>query len=167
MAYFPFMPEGLIPITVGPPGLGNTAITEYINISEAQAVWIDCFTTIAGATDTICTPRKAYAAAGTGTAVLGHNVPIWAGYAAAGAALTLTRQTDAANYTTAAAAGVHRVIFQIFPQSLGWEATVPSLGEYKYLSCTMVGEAADYQSVTIWVLPRYISDSVATTRYIV
>ena len=164
---YPFIPEGLIPIPVGGPSLGNTAVTEWINVSEAEMVWIFCNSTNAAATDNVITPLKAYAAAGTGSAVLGFNVPIYAGNAVAGAALTLTRQTDAANYTTAAAAGVHIVIFQIDPSALGWEATVPSLGEYKYLSCTCVGAVGDYQTVTAWVKPRYQSDTIATTRWIV
>jgi hypothetical protein len=164
---YPFIPEGLIPLTVGEPRLGNNAIVEWVNISEAEMVWIDCFATVAAAAAVVCTPRKAYAAAGTGTAVLGFNVPIWAGLHAQGAALTLTRQTDAANYTTAATAGIHRVIFQIETSALGWEATVPSLGEYKYMSCTVAGLVADYVSCTFWVKPRYQSDTVASTRWIV
>ena len=163
----PFIPEKIFPIVVGSPRLGNTATTEYINVSEAQGLWIVVQATHAGATDTVCTPLKAYAAAGTGSAVLGFNVPIWAGYAAAGAALTLTRQTDAANYTTTAAAGCHIVIFMIDTAALGRETTVPSLGPYNYMSCTAVGEAADYLSVTFWVMPRYASDEIASTRWIV
>ena len=158
-----FIPEGLIPVPLAPPALGNTGITEWINVSEAQMVWLDCFMTVAGATITQCVPAKAYDAAGTGTAVLGFNTPIWAGYAAAGAALTLTRQTDAANYSAAAAAGVHRVIFMIEPAALGKHAT---LGQYNWLSIGMAGEAADYQSCTCWVLPRYQSDEIVTTRWI-
>jgi hypothetical protein len=166
MGFYPYIPEGLIPVPLAPPALGNTGITEWINVSEAQMVWLDCFMTVAGATITQCVPAKAYAAAGTGTAVLGFNTPIWAGYAAAGAALTLTRQTDAANYSAAAAAGVHRVIFMIDPAALGKEASTPSLGPYNYLSIGMAGEAADYQSCTCWVLPRYQSDEIVTTRWI-
>jgi len=160
----PFMPEGLIPLTVGEPRLGNSAITEYVNVSEAEMVWIDCYITAAAATSTVCTPLKAYAAAGTGSAVLGFNCPIWAGTHVAGAALTLARQTDAANFSTAATAGVHRVIFQIDPAALGKHAT---LGDYKYMSCTVTGLVADYVACTFWVKPRYQSDTIATTRWIV
>jgi len=161
------IPENLIPIPVGSPRLGNTAITEYINVSEAQEVYIVILSTNTAAPDPACTPLKAYAAAGTGSAALGFNVPIYAGVAVAGAALTLTRQTDAANYTTDATAGVHEVIFKIDPTALGWEATVPSLGEYKYLSCTVDGDVADYVACTFYVVPRYQSDTIATTRWIV
>jgi hypothetical protein len=164
---YPFMPEGLIPLTVGEPRLGNSAITEYVNVSEAEMVWIDCFATVAAAAAIVCTPLKAYAAAGTGSAVLGFNCPIWAGTAVAGAALTLTQQTDAANYTTAATAGVHRVIFQIDPAALGKEASTPSLGDYKYMSCTVTGLVADYVACTFWVKPRYANDDPASTRWIV
>jgi hypothetical protein len=161
------IPEGLIPIPVGSPRLGNTAITEYINVSEAQEVYIVVLSTNAAATDTVITPLKAYAAAGTGGTAITTAVPIYAGVAVAGAALTLTRQTDAVNYTTAATAGVHEVIFKIDPSTLGWEATVPSLGEYKYLSCTVGGDVADYMACTFYVVPRYQSDTIATTRWIV
>ena len=164
---YPFIPEGLIPLTVGEPRLGDNAIIEYVNVSEAQAVWIDCYATVAAAAAIVCTPLKAYAAAGTGAAVLGFNAPIWAGTAVAGAALTLERIADAANYTTAALAGVHRVIFQIETSGLGWEASDPSLGEYKYMSCTIDGLVADYVSCTFWVKPRYQSGTVASTRWIV
>jgi hypothetical protein len=164
---YPFIPEGLFPITIGPAALGNTAVTEYINVSEAEMVWLVIQHNNVAATDQVITPLKAYTAAGGGSAVLGFDAPLWAGTAVAGAALTLTRQTDAANYTTAATAGVHIVIFQIDPSALGWEATVPSLGEYKYLSCTCVGAVGDYQTVTAWVKPRYQSDTIATTRWIV
>ena len=161
---YPFTPQGFIPLTMGEPRLGNSAITEWLNVSEAEMVWIDCFATVAAAAALVCTPNKAYAAAGTGTAVLGSNVPIWAGLHAAGAALTLTRQTDAANYTTAATAGIHRVIFEIDPAILGAHAT---LGDYKYLNCTVTGLVADYVACTFWVKPRYASKTIATTRWIV
>ena len=161
---YPFIPEGLFPITIGPAALGNTAVTEYINVSEAEMVWIVVQHNNVAATDQVITPLKAYTAAGGGSAVLGFDVPIWYGTAVAGAALTLARQTDAANLTTTAAAGVHIAIFQIDPAALGTHAT---LGEYKYLSCTCVGAVGDYQTVTAWVKPRYQSDSIATTRWIV
>jgi len=161
---YPFIPEGLIPITVGEPRLGNSAISEWINVSEAEMVWIDCYATVAAAAAIVCTPLKAYAAAGTGSAVLGFNAPIWAGTHVAGAALTLTAQTDAANFTTAATAGVHRVIFQIDVAALGKHAT---LGDYKYLSCTVTGLVADYVACTFWVKPRHQQKNPASTRWIV
>lgn len=161
------IPEQVLPIPVGSPRLGNTAVTEWINVSEAQEIYVVCQMTVAAAAAVVCTPLKAYAAAGTGSAVLGFNVPIYAGVAVAGAAFTWTRQADAANYTTAATAGVHQVIFKIDPQALGWEATVPSLGEYKYLSCTVTGLVADYVTVAFFVVPRYQTDTLATTRWIV
>jgi len=162
------MPEGLIPIVMMPPQLGTTDTYDWINVGGAQKVWIDYYATIAAATVIVITPRKAYAAAGTGTAVLGFNVPIWAGtIAAAGSALTLARQTDAANFSTSGAAGIHRVIFEINPAALGKEATVPSLGDYNFISITHDGLVADYTCCTVWVLPRYASDSVASTSYIV
>jgi len=166
MGFYPFIPEGLIPVPLGPPSLGDTAITEWVNIGGSQMAWIDCYATVAAATITQCVPAKAYDAAGASTAVLGFNVPIWYGYAAAGAALTLTRQTDAANFSMTAAAGVHRCIFMINPVALGREGSIPSLGSYSFITCTMAGEAADYISATVWVLPRYQSDEIVTTRWI-
>jgi hypothetical protein len=163
-----FMPEGLIPLVMMPPQLGTTDTYDWINVGRAQKVWIDYYSTIAAATTTTVTPRKAYAAAGTGTAVLGFNVPIWYGTAtAAGLALTLTRQTDAANQATSGAAGIHRIIFEIEVSALGIEATVPSLGAYNYISITHDAVIADYTCCTVWVLPRYASDEVASTTWIV
>jgi hypothetical protein len=86
--------------------------------------------------------------------------------ATAGTALTLTRQTDAANQATSGAAGIHRIIFEIDPSALGKEATVPSLGDYNYISILHDGLVADYTCCTVWVLPRYASDEVASTRWI-
>ena len=159
-----FIPEGIIPITMMPPQLGTTDTYDWINVGGAVKVWIDYYATITAATTITITPRKAYAAAGTGTAVLGFNVPIWYGTHAAGAANTLARQTDAANFATSGAAGVHRVIFEIETAALGKHAT---LGDYKYISILHDGLVADYTSCTVWVLPRYASDAVATTSWIV
>jgi len=99
---------------------------------------------------------------------LGFNVPIWYGtIATAGLALTMARQTDAANFSTSGAAGIHRLIFEIDTSALGKEATVPSLGAYNYISITHDGLVADYTCCTVWVLPRYASDEVASTTWIV
>jgi hypothetical protein len=163
----PFMPQGLIPLTMGNPRLGNSAITEWLNVSQAQMVYIDVYQTTAAATATPIVVSKAYAAAGTGTTPVTVAMPIWAGTALAGAALTLTRQTDAVNFTTAATAGVWRVILQLDPINLGWEATVPSLGEYKYINVAVTGLVADYTAVTVWAWPRYQSESPASTSWIV
>ena len=161
---YPFIPEGMFPITIGPAALGDTAITEYINVSEAEMVWLVIQHTNVAATDQVITPLKAYTAAGGGSAVLGFDAPIWYGTAVAGLAITLARQTDAANFTTSALAGVHITIIQIDPAALGAHAT---LGDYKYLSCTTVGAVGDYAITTAWVKPRYQSDTIATTRWIV
>jgi hypothetical protein len=163
----PFIPEGLIPLTLGNPRLGNSAVTEWLNVSQALMCWLDIYQTTVAATATAIVVNKAYAAAGTGVTPITVACPIWAGTAVAGAALTLTRQTDAVNFTTAATAGVWRVIFQIDPINMGWEATVPSLGEYKYLNCTIGGAVGDYTCATLWVLPRHQNANPASTSWIV
>ena len=160
------IPEGLFPVSLGGPALGNGVTCDWVNLSLAEMAWIVVHTRIAGATDTICTPLKAYAAAGTGTTALTVNVPIWAGIITT-ASNKLTRQADGVAYTTAATAGDHIVIFQIDPATLGYEATVPSLGAYKYIGGTFVGEAADYTSVMCWILPRYASKVSTQQSYIV
>jgi hypothetical protein len=158
------IPESLIPLVMMPPQLGTTDTYDYINVGGAQKVWIDYFATIAAATTINVAPMKAYTAAGGGAAVLGFNVPIWYGtIAAAGSALTLARQTDAANLSTSGAAGIHRIIFEINPAALGKHAT---LGDYKYISILHNGLVADYTSCTVWVLPRYASDSIVSTSWI-
>ena len=162
---YPFIPEGLFPITIGPAALGNTAVTEWINVSEANMAWIVVQTTIAAATATVVTPAKSPDAAGAGTAVLGYNAPIWYGTAAAGAAITLERQTDAANFTTTAVAGVHIVIFQIDPAHLGTAGA--ALGDYQYITCASVGLVADYQTVTAWVKPRYQQEEQSSAAWII
>jgi hypothetical protein len=159
-----FMPQGLIPLVMMPPQLGTTDTYDYINVGGAQKCWIDYFSTIAAATTTTVTPMKAYTAAGGGAAVLGFNAKIWYGtIVAAGSALTLARQTDAANFATSGAAGIHRIIFEIDIAALGRHAT---LGDYKYISILHDAVIADYTCCTVWVLPRYASDEVASTRWI-
>ena len=163
-----FMPEGLIPLVMMPPEHGTTDTYDYINVGRAQKVWIDYFSQIIAATTTTVAPMKAYTAAGGGAAVLGFNVPIWYGTAtAAGLALTLTRQTDAANQATSGAAGIHRIIFEIDTSALGQEASTPSLGKYNYISILHDAVVADFTSCTVWVLPRYASDEVTSTTWIV
>lgn len=160
------IPEVLFPLSMGGPALGNGVTCDWLNVAKCEMAWIVVHTRIAGATDTICTPLKAYAAAGTGSTALTVNVPIWAGIVTT-ASNVLTRQADGVAYTTPATAGDHIVIFQIDPATLGWEATVPSLGQYKYLSATTVGEAADYTSVVLWVRGTYEGKVANTENYLV
>ncbi len=161
-----FMPEGLIPLVIQPPETGTTNTADWINVGRAQKVWIDHFANVAAAAAYTITPAKAYDAAGASTAVLGFNAKIWYGHALAGAALVLARQTDAANFTTDATAGIHRVIFEIEVAALGREGSIPSLGQYSYLTCAENSLVADYICTTLWVLPRYQSDEVDSTTWI-
>jgi len=148
------IPEALFPVSME-NSLGNGVTCDWINVGKSKMAWIVIHAYVAAAAAVVCTPLKAYAAAGTGGTALTVTVPIWAGINIAGASAALTRQTDALNYTTAATAGDHIIVFQIDPAYLGYEATVPSLGAYKYLGATVVGLVADYISVVCWLLPDY------------
>lgn len=148
------IPEALFPVSME-NALGNGVSCDWVNAGKSEMAWIVIHAYVAAAAAVVCTPLKAYAAAGTGSTALTVNVPIWSSISIAGASAALTRQTDAVNYTTAATAGDHIIIFQIDPATLGYEATVPTLGAYKYLSATAVGLVADYVSVVCWLKPSY------------
>lgn len=160
------IPEALFPNSME-ISLGNGVATDYINVGKAEMAWIVVHAYVAAAAAIVLTPQKAYAAAGTGATALTVNVPIWAGIKIAGASDALVRQTDGVAYTTAATAGDHIVVFQIDPATLGYEATVPSLGAYKYLGGTYVGLVGDYISVMCWLKPRYNSRVASQPSYIV
>lgn len=161
------IPESLYPVS-GEVSVGNAVACDYVNVGKAEMAWIVIHAVAAGATDFVCTPMRAYTAAGGGAAVIVNTVPIWYGITIAGVPTpVLTRvAVDAVNYTTGATAGDHIVIFQIDPAGLGYEATVPSLGAYKYINCLVVGEAADYVSVMFWIKPHYGSRPASMRSFI-
>jgi hypothetical protein len=160
------IPEALFPVSMAAPQLGNGITSDYINVSLAQMAWIVVHARVAANAAIVLTPLKAYAAAGTGATALTVAVPIWAGIITT-ASNVLTRQTDGVAYTTPATAGDHICIFQIDPATLGYEATVPSLGAYKYLGGTYVALVADYVGVTMWIKPRYDSKVANQPNYLV
>jgi len=160
------IPEGLIPVPIG-VSLGNAFACDWVNVGLAEMAWIVVSGSKIAAASIVCTPQKAYAAAGTGATALTVNVPIWAGLTIAGVPTPkMTRQADAVNYTTAATAGVHTVVFQIDPASLGVEGSTPSLGPYNFIGGTYVSLVADALSVVCYMVPRYAGNPLYAPTYL-
>ena len=158
------IPEGLIPVPIG-VSLGNAFACDWVNVGLAEMAWIVVSGSKIAAAAITCTPQKAYNAAGGGATALTVNVPIWAGLTIAGVPTPkMTRQTDALLYVTAATAGVHTVVFQIDPASLGVEAT--GLGPYNFIGGTYVSLVADALSVVCYMVPRYGGNPLTQPTYL-
>jgi hypothetical protein len=160
------IPEALVPQSID-ISLGNTIACDWINVGKSQMCFIVVHAYIAAAAAIVCTPQKAYAAAGTGAAALTINVPIWYGIKIAGVDTPmLTRAADAVNYTSGATAGDHIIVFQIDPASLGAEGSTPSLGPYNFIGGTFVSLAGDYVSVMAYLVPRYAGYPLTGPSYV-
>jgi len=160
------IPEALNPQSID-IGLGNGITCDWINVGLSEMCYIVVHAYVVGAFAVVCTPQKAYAAAGTGATALTVNVPIWAGIKIAGVDTPkLTREADGVAYSTDATIGDHVVVFQIDPASLGVEATVPSLGPYNFIGGTFVGAVGDYVSVMAYLVPRYGGNPLTQPSYL-
>ncbi len=148
-----FIPENLVPLIVGAPRLGTTAISLYFDVRGFEKVWLIGQARVAAAAAITWTPMKDYAAMGAGTpAVLGYNAPNWAALGAVNTHIHLARQADAANYATAATAGDHICVFEIDPLRLGDSV---ANGPYLYVTMLCTALVADYVAVLGLGLPRY------------
>ena len=160
------IPERLIPVPIG-VSLGNAFACDWVNVGLAEMAWIVVSGSKIAAASIVATPQKAYNAAGGGATALTVNVPIWAGLTIAGVPTPkLTRAADGVVCTTAATAGVHTIVFQIDPATLGAEASVPSLGPYNFIGGTYVSLVADALSVVCYILPRYAGNPLYNPTYL-
>jgi hypothetical protein len=102
------------------PQVGTTAAitSDTISLKHVKRLWIIVDITETAAIGLLLTPQRDVTVAGAASVALVNSVKIWEN---ANTALTdtLVRQTDALNYTSAAAATNKQIVFQIDPASLG------------------------------------------------
>lgn len=145
-----FIPEGAFPVQ-GTLGCvtGNGGITlDNISLKNAQMVYMVFHITSGTGHPIAYTPLVGTAVASCATA-LPSNVEIWYGDVST-TVTTLTKQTAAKSYTTAATASLTSyLIFKIDPAVLG--------SSYDCLGGTVADAThADYLvSCTYWIVPRY------------
>lgn len=149
---YPFIPEGLYPITAIAPITTNGAVVgDYISVKNAQMVWVVVHITQAVGHATAITLERATAVAPTGSVAIANVVPIWYANITTANSL-LVRQTDAVSFTlNVGVTGTVRVIFEVDPSSLG-----------STYDCLVVKSAASSQvtnliEATYWLKRRYQS----------
>jgi hypothetical protein len=89
---------------------------EGVSLKNALMAWVEVHIDQGNAATVLLTVEQCTAVAGTGNKAI-PAVPIWANQDY-GTGSPLTRQTDAANFTTSAAVKQKKVIFQIDPSVL-------------------------------------------------
>lgn len=158
------IPEGAFPVqgTTGCVTANGGVTLDNISLKNAQMVYMVFHITSGTGHAIAYTPLVGSAVATCATA-LPSNVEIWYGDVTT-AVTTLTKQTAAKSYTTAATAGLYSyLIFAIDPSVLG--------SSYDCLGGTVADAThADYLiSCTYWIVPRYASKtaSLDTDEYIV
>ena len=155
---YPFIPEGLYPVTgTVPIGTDNAVTCDNISLKDAEMVWIHVHLQQAVGFATVLTPLCGTAVASCVTA-LPEDVPIWYANTTTANSL-LIRQTDAKLFTVdVGVTGAIHVIFQIDPASLGAN---DCLG----LTVADSNQATDIISVVYWIKPAYghkVADNTAT-----
>ena len=91
---------------------------DYVRISRSHKTFIVAVINQGNAATIALSISKATSAAGAGAATMSETVPIWS-CADVETSNVLTRQTDAANFTTSAATTVKQVVFEVNPGALG------------------------------------------------
>lgn len=147
-----FIPEGMFPVqgTTGCVTANGGLTLDNISLKDAQMVYM-VFHITSGTGHAVAYTPLVGANVTTCATALPQNVEIWYGDVTT-AVTTLTKQTAAKSYTTAATAGLYSyLIFKINPAVLG--------SSYDCLGGTVGdGGHADYLiSCTYWIVPRYAS----------
>ena len=154
-------PENLLIIPGSAPVVGAAAeITSIpISLKNVQKMWAVVYVNTVGTSAAVaCVPQTDALVAFGSAAALVHTVPIWSNQTAATNDLW-TRETDAVNFSTAAASALHKmVVFEIDPANIRTTATAASDDDCFRISLTAVA-AGDYCAIFYIVLPRYISKS--------
>lgn len=104
--------EALTPAT---DAAGRTG--DYVSLKNANKAWIVVNIKQGDANTVLLTVNQAVNVAGGSAKAIANTVPIWANQDCANSD-TLTRATDAVNFTTSAATTQKMVVFQIDPASL-------------------------------------------------
>lgn len=161
---YPFIPEGLFPVSGASPETTNGAKTaDYISLKNAEMCWVVIYLTQAVGHATAFTIERATDVAATGTVAIGNAVPIWYGNMTTTSS-QLAAQTDAVSFTLGGAVtGDVIIIFQIDPANLG------STYDCITAKAANSGQATNFWSVMYWIKPRYQSKvaSMTATEYLV
>lgn len=91
---------------------------DYVSLKNVLRAWVIAHVTQGNAATVELSLSKATAVAGTGATAVAAEVPIWANQDCA-AGDSLTRQDDAASFTTSATLKHKMVVFQVDPAVLG------------------------------------------------
>lgn len=128
-------------------GTGVDLASRAVNLKHVEKMWILVHLNPAGGAAYTLTPQTDALVAFGSAAVLTSAIPIWSS-ADADTTTTLTAQTEAVNFATAATADPKLVVFEIDPALL-------NAGE----RCVRVNIPAlavtDYASVQYIIVPRY------------
>lgn len=149
MADYPFIPEGLFPVsaTAGAVTTNGGITLDNISMKNAEMVWIHVHLTQAVGHATAFTPLVGTAVATCATA-LPNNVPIWYGNTTT-SSTQLAKQTSAKLLTLGAGVtGTVHIVFQIDPASCeGYDCLGGTVGDSS--------QATDLVSVVYWIKPAY------------
>ena len=154
-------PQEIKVVTLHNPNAGPTGNGNAVNVGNAHAIYavVNCDQNAAAGLQII--PERNDGA--TGWIAFANNAKIWAN-ADTSASDTLVRQTDAVNFTTAAAADSTQTVIQINPDSLGLHTGGTNQ------PCTQVrirlvqGDAGDVASVVAFLVPRYQQATIPEVR---
>jgi hypothetical protein len=113
------LPESMVVTVALKPATDAAGRTgDYVRISKAHKTYIVANINQGAANTIALTLSKATAAAGSGATAVTELLPIWS-CADVETSNVVTRQTDAASFTTSAATTVKTVIFEIAAGALG------------------------------------------------
>lgn len=116
-AKFTLPQEAKIVQALAPAADAAGRTSPYVSLKNAGKAYVKAHITQGNAATILLTILQATAVAGTGSKVLANAVPIWVNQDA-DAGDTLTRGTDAVNFTTSAALANKMVLFEIDPALL-------------------------------------------------
>jgi hypothetical protein len=145
------LPENAYPVSLLKPAAdagGRTSV--YISLKNAAKAWIVCYINQGNAATIALTPAQATAVAGTGTKVI-TACRIFTNIDADTLDVPFARQTDAANFTTAAGVAVKIVIFEIDPTQC-----MDVAGGFDCIAITTgASNAANITSAFLFVQPHF------------
>ncbi len=128
---------------------------DYVNVGEAQRVFVCCYLDQGAANTVKFDILEATTNAGGGAQAIAKTMPLWTNQDTA-ATSAMTRQTDAADFTTSAAVKPKLVVFQLDPAILS--------DGFKFVAVrTGASAAANITSAFLVVEGRYGTDSADYT----
>jgi hypothetical protein len=155
-------PQEIKVVTLHDPNAAPTGVGNAINVGNAHQVYVVVNCAQAAAAGLQIIPER-NDAAGTGWLAFANNVRIWT-CADTSTVDTLVRQTDAVNFTTAAAADDTMTVIQINPDNLGLHTGAGTNPITQIRIRLVQGDAADVASVVAFLVPRYQQATVPEVR---